>query len=50
MYGNQMIDNIETSQLVEIIQGLVMKGLTFKAIPQPGMPDGWWRIVLTGGF
>jgi hypothetical protein len=46
---NMTIENVQTEELAEIIAGLVMKGLTFKVVPQPALP-GEWKVVLTGGY
>lgn len=41
-----LIECNTTSELIEIVAGLVAKGLTFKAEPM----DGGWKITLTGGY
>jgi hypothetical protein len=42
------IENANTAQMLEIVAGLVQKGLTFKVTP--GRTDDEWEITLTGGY
>jgi hypothetical protein len=40
------IDNLTLDEMVQIIDGLVKRGLTFRAMPNG---KGDWKIELTGG-
>ena len=43
----RIIENVKTSDLAEIVAGLVREGVTFQVLPN--LP-GSWNITLLGGY